>query len=125
MIDVAAGLLKQGGKILLCKRPTHKSRGVKWEFPGGKLESGETAADAICRELQEELNIHVSVSGIAGDVTWIYPDVSIHLTLLYCTITSGSLTLREHEALAWVTKEKALSLDLAEADRKLVETISF
>jgi 8-oxo-dGTP diphosphatase len=125
MIDVAAGLLKQNGKILLCKRPTHKSRGGKWEFPGGKLESGETAAEAIYRELQEELNILVSVSGVAGDVMWIYPDVSIHLTLLHCTITGGSLTLREHEALAWVAKEEALSLDLAEADRKLVETISF
>ena len=125
MIDVAAGLLKQNGKILLCKRPAHKSRGGKWEFPGGKLESGETAADAICRELQEELNILVSVTGVAGDVMWIYPDVSIHLTLLHCTITGGSLTLREHEALAWVAKEEALSLDLAEADRKLVETISF
>ena len=125
MIDVAAGLLKQNGKILLCKRPQHKARGGKWEFPGGKLESGETAAEAICRELQEELNILVSVSGVAGDVMWIYPDVSIHLTLLHCTITGGSLTLREHEALAWVAKEDALSLDLAEADRKLVETISF
>lgn len=125
MINVAAGLLKQNGKILLCKRPQHKARGGKWEFPGGKLESGETAADAICRELQEELNILVSVSGVAGDVMWIYPDVSIHLTLLHCTITGGSLTLHEHEALAWVAKEEALSLDLAEADRKLVESISF
>lgn len=125
MIEVAAGLLEQNGKFLLCKRPSHKARGGKWEFPGGKLEPDETAADAIRRELQEELGIQVSVSGVTGDVTWAYPDVTIHLTLLHCRMDTGTLILREHEALAWVTKEEALSLDLAAADRRLVEMVSF
>jgi 8-oxo-dGTP diphosphatase len=125
MIDVVAALIQEQGRFLLCQRPSHKARGLKWEFPGGKIEKGETPEQAIIRECSEELDIELSVQGTAAMTLHHYPDISICLTLLRCTIISGTPKLKEHIACAWVSPGEAVEYDLAPADRELLQMISF
>lgn len=125
MISVVAALFEANGKILLFQRPPHKARGMQWEFPGGKIEPGETAEAALIRECREELDICVSVLGECARTKHNYPDISIDLILLRCRIDSGSPRLQEHIAMATVTLEEAAKLNLAPADRKLLSMISF
>ena len=79
---VAAGLIKKGDKFLLVRRPLNKKRGGLWEFPGGKVEEGETLEEAIKRELKEELDIEVNVKGVLSEVKYNYPEGEIELYLL-------------------------------------------
>lgn len=125
MIDVVAAYIEQDNKILLFQRPTHKARGLQWEFPGGKIEPGETPSQALIRECQEELDITVSVVEELARTVHGYPDITIDLTLLRCQIEWGTPKLREHIAMAKVSRAEALLLDLAPADRKLLEKVSF
>lgn len=121
MIEVAAAWIWDGERVLLCQRPANKARGGHWEFPGGKLEKGETTAMALEREIMEELGITIRAGKIAADVVCDYPDISIHLTLLESEILHGTPQAIEHSALHWVRPEELANYDLCTADRKLVE----
>ncbi len=125
MIDVVAALILEQDRFLLCQRPNSKARALKWEYPGGKIEEGETPEQAIIRECSEELDIEVSVHGTAAMTVYHYPDISICLTLLRCTVISGTPKLKEHIACAWVSPREAAEYDLAPADRELLQMISF
>lgn len=94
-----------------------------WEFPGGKLESGETPEECIVREIREELATEVRAERILGVVDYDYP--SFHLTMhcILCTIVSGKLQLLEHEAAKWVNKETLRSVDWLPADRLILDKI--
>lgn len=94
-----------------------------WEFPGGKLEPGETPEECIVREIREELATEVRAERILGVVDYDYP--SFHLTMhcILCTIVSGKLQLLEHEAAKWVNKETLRSVDWLPADRLILDKI--
>ena len=94
-----------------------------WEFPGGKMELGESPEEALKREIWEELETKIVVERLVQTVEWDYP--AFHLTMLcfWCHIESGSLKLKEHEAAKWLTKDQLDSVDWLPADRIVVETI--
>lgn len=121
MTEVAAAILyREDGRFLTCQRPAHKARPLQWEFPGGKLEPGETPQQAICREIKEELNLDIAADAVITEVLHTYPDLTIRLTLLRCHILQGVPTLLEHVDARFVNIQEALQLDLCPADRELL-----
>lgn len=123
-IDVVAGFLRRGDTFLLCQRPPGMNGAGQWEFPGGKLEPGETAARALERELMEELRIQVRAIGQIAETRYAYPKFTIRLMLLEAEIERGEPALVEHTALRWVTAEQARELELCPADRILLDQIT-
>ncbi|HIS16329.1 MAG TPA: (deoxy)nucleoside triphosphate pyrophosphohydrolase [Candidatus Scatomorpha merdavium] len=89
MIEVVAALIWEGGRFMICQRPAHKARGLLWEFVGGKVEPGETKEQALVRECREELGITVAVGDVFTEVTHVYPDLTVHLTLFDARIAEG------------------------------------
>lgn len=117
MIDVVAGLiLDESERLLACKRPEGKHLGGKWEFPGGKLESGESPESALIRELEEELSIKVELLQPLTPVVWDYGRGPIHLHPFVCRIVSGTPHPHEHSEIRWCDREELQALDWAEAD---------
>ena len=123
VIEVVAGLVRSEDKYLLCRRPMHKARGGQWEFAGGKVESGETRAQALAREFQEELAVELRVGETIAETTHSYPDLTVHLSLLEAEIASGELQALEHSQLAWAKLDEMHSFDLCPADRELVHLL--
>lgn len=123
MTEVVAALIRDGEKILICQRPAHKARPLLWEFVGGKVEVGETKAQALIRECQEELAITLDVGEAVLDVTHQYPDLTIHLTLFGATIESGTPQLLEHHAMRWVTIPELDQYAFCPADQEIIETL--
>ena len=108
MVEVVAALVhdtENPRRFLICQRPAHKARGLLWEFVGGKVESGETKREALARECREELGVAVSVGDVYMELTHVYPDLTIHLTLFHAEITDGVPQLLEHCAMDWITPE--------------------
>jgi len=117
MIDVVAGLiLDSQGQLLACRRPEGKHLGGKWEFPGGKVEPGESPEKALIRELQEELEITLSIQKPLSPVTHDYGRGPIQLIPFLCTITEGNPHPHEHSELRWCPPCELPALDWAAAD---------
>jgi 8-oxo-dGTP diphosphatase len=91
--DVVAALIWDEGRFLICRRPAHKARGLLWEFVGGKVEPGETKEEALRRECREELDIDLKVGTVFCEVTHVYPDLTVRLTLFNASIAGGELRL--------------------------------
>ena len=91
-IEVVAALIWRSGRFLACQRPPHKARALLWEFPGGKIEPGESGPEALVRECREELDADIRVLGAFMDVTHAYPDLTVHLTLYESELASGGCT---------------------------------
>ena len=121
--DVVAALIWQDGKFMICQRPAHKARGLLWEFVGGKVEPGETKADALIRECREELDITVDVGKIYTQVIHEYPDIQIRLTLFHCTVASGTPKLLEHRDLKWIHPDQIPEFDFCPADVEILDKI--
>ena len=123
MVEVVAALVhdtENPRRFLICQRPAHKARGLLWEFVGGKVEPGETKREALVRECREELGVAVSVGDVYMELTHVYPDLTIHLTLFHAEITDGVPQLLEHCAMDWITPEEIGGLlDLAAELKKL------
>ena len=122
-LPVAAGAVERGGKFLLCRRPMHKARGGRWEFPGGKLEAGESPQEALTRELREELGMEILAGEALAFVDYAYPELTVRLFLVRARIIEGEPRLLEHTALCWASAAEALELDLCPADRLLAEAL--
>lgn len=120
MLEVVAAFIRDGEKFLICQRPEGKNCALGWEFPGGKIEAGETKARAIIRECREELGVELAVLRELADVVHDYPGFSIHLTLLECRIISGELTALEHNDVRWITAAEIPNYNFCPADRKLI-----
>lgn len=103
MTEVVAALIWEGDKFMICQRPAHKTRGLLWEFVGGKLEVGETKEQALIRECREELAVTVAVRDIFMDVVHEYPDLTVHLTLFNASIAEGTPQKLEHNDIQWIT----------------------
>ena len=118
--EVAAALIWEGERFLICQRPAHKARGLLWEFPGGKLEPGETAEAALIRECREELAVTVSVGGVFLEVTHSYPDLTIHLTLFHASIAEGTPQKLEHNDIRWITVDEIPQYEFCPADQVIL-----
>ena len=94
-----------------------------WEFPGGKIESGETPEECIVREIREELAVEVKAEKIIGVVEYDYPAFHLTMHCLLCSVVSGDLKLLEHEDAKWVTLENLYSLDWLPADRLILDRL--
>ena len=104
IIKVAAAVIRRGNCVFATERGYGEQKGG-WEFPGGKLEPGETAKEALIREIREELATEVKAEKILGVVDYDYPTFHLTVHCILCTIVSGELKLLEHEAAKWVNKE--------------------
>ena len=123
MVEVVAALVKRDGRFMICQRPENKSRALLWEFPGGKVEAGETKEAALARECREELDIELSVGKMFADSTFVYPDISVHLTLFEAEIVRGEPKLLEHKDIRWITPEEAHLFEFSPADVPFVEKL--
>lgn len=122
MLVAACALIDIDRRVLICQRPQGKQLAGLWEFPGGKLEAGETPEQALIRELDEELGIQVTQACLAPFVFASHSYDSFHLLMpLYlCRRWSGFVRAREHEALAWVKPDKLGDYPMPPADAPLV-----
>jgi len=122
LLVAAAALIDGDGRVLICQRPQGKQLAGLWEFPGGKVEAGETPEACLIRELNEELGISVTEACLAPFVFASHGYDSFHLLMpLYlCRRWDGFVTAREHEALAWVKPQKLADYPMPPADAPLV-----
>ena len=123
LVVTCAVIVADGGRVLAALRPRGRSLGGKWEFPGGKVEAGESAAEALRRELQEELSIVASVGQALAVVNYDYAEFSIELHPFLVEIAEGIPHPHEHEELRWVTMTEAAELDWAAADIPVLEEL--
>ena len=123
MTEVVAALIWQGEKFMICQRPAHKARGLLWEFVGGKVEPGETKEQALIRECREELAVTLSVGDVFTDVTHVYPDLTVHLTLFNATIAEGEPQKLEHKDIQWITPREVPSYEFCPADVEILAKI--
>lgn len=124
MIEVTAAVIHNDGKLLICQRPKGKSCELLWEFPGGKIEPGETAEQCIVRECQEELGVTLQVIRKLTEITHHYPDRTVHLQFFIAEIESGDLKMKEHNAFAWITPEEKGAYNFCPADEKMLSCIN-
>ena len=123
MTEVVAALIWQGDTFMICQRPAHKARGLLWEFVGGKVEPGESKADALVRECREELAVTLDVGELFMDVTHEYPDLTVHLTLFHATIAEGVPQMLEHHDIRWITPREVNDYDFCPADEEILKKI--
>ena len=121
MLVVAAAVVEREGRVMLCQRLPNAHNGLKWEFPGGKLEAGETPEAALARELREELDIDVTVGHVRDAVYHRYPDRDVLVLFYRCSISSGEPTAVQCNAVAWVKPEDMACYDFAGADLVFVK----
>lgn len=114
-IKVVAAIIKNEDKILATKRGYGEFINM-WEFPGGKIESGETKKQALVREIKEELNIEINVDKFALDIEYQYPNFYLFMSCFMCSIREGSIELLEHNDGKWITKEELNTLNWLPAD---------
>lgn len=110
-----AAIIQKENKILATKRGYGEFINM-WEFPGGKIESGETKEQALVREIKEELNIEISVDKFAIDIEYQYPNFYLFMSCFMCSIKEGSIELLEHNDGKWITKEELNTLNWLPAD---------
>ena len=122
--EVAAALIRRGDKFMICQRPAHKARGLLWEFVGGKLEVGETAAQALVRECREELDVEVEVGDVFMEVVHQYPDIAVRLTVFNASIVRDEPRLLEHNAISWITPDEIGSYEFCPADKDILARIT-
>jgi 8-oxo-dGTP diphosphatase len=119
-IEVAAGLVFEGGRLLITQRRAGDHLGGLWEFPGGKREPGETFEQCLARELQEELGIDVHVRERLESVAHAYPDRTVHLEFFRCRLTGGQPEARGCSAFKWIGVSELDDHDFPPADQRLL-----
>ena len=122
IVKVVAAIIIHENKIFATQRGYGEFKDG-WEFPGGKIEPGETPQKALVREIKEELDIEIKVKDFLETVEYDYPTFHLSMDCFFCTIKSGELVLKEHEAAKWLTVETLDSVDWLPADQGLVEGI--
>ncbi len=121
-IHVVAAIIRNDNKIFATQRGYGEFKDG-WEFPGGKVESGESSQQALVREIQEELDTVISVGDLIDTVEYDYPNFHLSMDCYWCEIVSGDLVLKEHEAAKWLTVEQLDSVDWLPADITLIDKI--
>ena len=123
MTDVVAALIWEGDRFLACQRPAHKTRGLLWEFVGGKVEPGETPEAALIRECREELDITVEPRDIFMEIIHEYPDLTVRLILFNAVIAEGEPRLLEHNDFRWITTDQIDELTFCPADEEILKKL--
>ena len=124
VIDVVGAVVRDGDRMLMAQRPEGKTQAGLWEFPGGKIEPGETPAQALVRECREELAISVEDPQVLASVVHRYPEKTVRLILMECRIARGDVPVpQEHQAVAWVTASDLATLPICPADRELLPAV--
>ena len=123
MNNVVAAIIKKNNKFLIVQRNKNKHLGLKWEFPGGKVQESETFEKALLREIKEELNITINIHVKIAEEK--YKDDKIDIVLHYylCSHESGAMKLSEHEAFSWVEKKDFYKYDFAEGDGNMLSLL--
>jgi len=121
-IQVAAAVIRDGDRVFATQRGYGPYRGG-WEFPGGKIEQGETPEQALAREIREELDTEVAVGEKIAQVEYDYPEFHLSMGCYWCTVRSGHLTLKEHEAARWLGMEEMDAVGWLPADQIAVRRI--
>lgn len=121
-IEVVAAVIRHGNQVFATQRGYGEFEGG-WEFPGGKMEPGETPQEALIREIKEELDTEIEVGELIETVEYDYPKFHLTMHCFMCTVKSGHLVLKEHEADKWLTKDTLDSVDWLPADEGIIETI--
>ena len=122
VIRVVAAIIISENKVFATQRGYGDFKGG-WEFPGGKIDAGETPEEALVREIKEELDTEVEVIELLDTVEYDYPNFHLSMGCFVCSIKSGNLVLKEHEAAQWLTKETLDSVDWLPADLGLIDKI--
>lgn len=123
---MVAAVLRRGNRILITRRHAHGDRGGQWEFPGGKVESGESEAAALAREIREELGCDVEVGAVLARTTHRYPDLEVELAFYECALPEGAEPrLIGAAEMAWADASHLGDYDFCEADRPLLPEIAF
>jgi len=121
-IEVVAAVIHEGGRIFATQRGYGDFKDW-WEFPGGKIESGETAREALAREIREELSAEIKIERLLRTVEWDYPAFHLTLHCFLCTLASEEMTLNEHEAARWLDLESIRSVKWLPADEDVITLI--
>mgnify|MGYP001623059695 CR=1 FL=1 len=121
-IKVAAAIIIHDNQIFATQRGYGEFKDG-WEFPGGKIEEGETPQEALVREIKEELDTEIEVKDFLETVEYDYPEFHLSMDCFFCTIKSGELVLKEHEAAKWLTVETLDSVDWLPADEEVIRKI--
>ena len=122
-IRVVAAVIRDNDRIFATQRGYGNYKGW-WEFPGGKIEAGETPQEALKREIREELDTLVEVGDLIACVEYDYPEFHLSMDCFWCTILEGNLHLNEAEDARWLTKENLMSVKWLPADLEVLEIIS-
>lgn len=121
-IEVVAAIIKHENKIFATQRGYGEFKGF-WEFPGGKMEEGETPQNALIREIREELETDIKVGELIETVEYDYPQFHLTMHCFACTVVSGDLELKEHKDAKWLTKDTLNSVEWLPADVVIVEKL--
>lgn len=122
IVRVVAAVIRKDNKIFATQRGYGEFKDG-WEFPGGKIEEGETPEQALAREIREELNTEIQVGKLIDTIEYDYPKFHLSMDCFWCEIMQGGLELKEHEAARWLSKEELYSVDWLPADVGVVEKI--
>jgi len=121
--DVVAAIIKKDNFYLIVQRNRNKYMGLKWEFPGGKVETNETFHEALSREIQEELSIQINVQEKIAEEKYKDDQINIILHYYLCSEKSGTTILNEHENIAWVEKKDFDKYDFVEGDGNVLSLL--
>ena len=121
--DVVAAIIKKDNLYLVAQRNRDKHMGLKWEFPGGKVDPGETLQEALVREIYEELNIDINIHEKLAEKRYKDNEINIILHYFLCTIKNGVINLNEHEAMEWADKENFNQYDFVKGDGNITSLI--
>ena len=121
-INVVAAVIERGGKYFATQRGYGEFKDW-WEFPGGKIEPGETPEEALRREIREGLEVEISVVRHITTVDYDYPSFHLHMACYLCHVVAGNLRLVEAEAAKWLSKDELSTVDWLPADRNVVDII--
>ncbi len=127
IIKVVAAVIKslndKGQTIILSTQRGYGEFKDSWEFPGGKIENGETPQEALKREIMEELDTQIKVGTLIDTIEYDYSDFHLSMDCFWCEIVRGNLVLKEHENAKWLTKEQLQDVEWLPADIKLIKNI--
>lgn len=118
-IEVVAAIIVKDHKVFATQRGYGECKDF-WEFPGGKIDAGETPEEALCREIKEELDTEIAVGELFTTIDYDYPTFHITMHCYLCTIENGSLTLLEHEAAKWLSLDQLDSVTWLPADQIVI-----
>lgn len=121
-IEVVAAIIEKDGAYFATQRGYGEFEGL-WEFPGGKIEQGESAECALKREIQEELGIGISIDSFLCTVDYNYPAFHLTMHCYICSVIAGNIELREHKSARWLTASSLLSVEWLPADNDVIEKL--